>query len=350
MELGSNFNLDLSDLTLREDNIFSYLSEYDHVLYFDSGRSALRHLVKKLGGRYDKVLLPEFICSSVARCFERSRISYYRLREDFSPDIESISAAGPEGSIIYVMHYFGSVQDKNLLSAIRTMADDCGSLIIEDSTHSIFSAKKTIGDFMVASIRKWLPLSGGVLYYDGPYEEKPFYHASVDNEAVKGMVLKDMYLKNLLDCNSLYREIFEKSEEALDRQKDIRAMSDLSKFIASCIGIDDLITKRRENYSYLKERLSERGIKPALELKDGETPLVFPLRLHNRDSLRSYLMEKKIYCAVHWPFYDHLPEMRPFARRNADELLSLPIDQRYDRDHMDYLLKALDDYGGNLKF
>lgn len=350
MELGSNFNLDLSDLNVKEDNIFSYLSDFDHAFYFDSGRSALRHLARKLNGSYRKVLLPEFICSSVADCFERSSISYYRLKDDFSPDIDSISEGDLEGSIFFLMHYFGSVQDQSILSRIREMADNCKAVIIEDTTHSIFSAKKTIGDFMISSIRKWLPLSGGVLYYNGPNEEKFYYPKSSNNEAVKGMALKDMYLKNVLDCNPIYRKIFEKSEEALDRQKDIFFISDLSKFIASCMSIDDLIKKRKENYQYLYEGLLKRGIKPAIELKDGETPLVFPIRLHERDSLRSYLVDKKIYCAVHWPFYEHLSEMRPFARKNAYELLSLPIDQRYDKAHMDYLIQAIDDYGGNLKF
>lgn len=44
MELGSEFNLSLSELTVKGNNIFTFLSEYNNVIYFDSGRSALRHL------------------------------------------------------------------------------------------------------------------------------------------------------------------------------------------------------------------------------------------------------------------------------------------------------------------
>ena len=40
-------------------------------------------------------------------------------------------------------------------------------------------------------------------------------------------------------------------------------------------------------------------------------------------------MEHRIYCAVHWPFDGICGEEREQARKNGDELISLPIDQRY---------------------
>ena len=41
-------------------NIFDYLSDCNNAVYFDSGRSALKHLVSRIG-KESKVLLPEFI-------------------------------------------------------------------------------------------------------------------------------------------------------------------------------------------------------------------------------------------------------------------------------------------------
>ena len=70
MELGSEYNLSLSVLEVKEDNIFNYLSDFSKQFYFDSGRSALKHVALHLGPE-EKVLLPEFICESVSSCFNR---------------------------------------------------------------------------------------------------------------------------------------------------------------------------------------------------------------------------------------------------------------------------------------
>ena len=43
MELGSDFELDVSELNYCNDHIFSYLEPY-HTLYMDSGRSAAKLL------------------------------------------------------------------------------------------------------------------------------------------------------------------------------------------------------------------------------------------------------------------------------------------------------------------
>ena len=100
----------------------------------------------------------------------------------------------------------------------------------------------------------------------------------------------------------------------------------------------------------MAHHLKMSGISPAIELNENDIPLVYILRVHNRDMLRSYLMDRKIFCAVHWPFDNHQSEQRPFAKRNSEELLSLPIDQRYDNAHIMYLVNETKQYGGDLIF
>ena len=72
--------------------------------------------------------------------------------------------------------------------------------------------------------------------------------------------------------------------------------------------------------------------------------MVYPIRIRNRDKLRKYLMYHRIYCAVHWPFDGCQMESRLMAKRNAEELLSLPIDQRYGAKEIDYLCEVLSKY------
>ena len=77
MELGSNFELDLTQSEYKKDNIFNYLNDY-YTVYTDSGRSAIRLLNKAL--KKGTILLPDYICESVLDIFKNDfRICFYRI-------------------------------------------------------------------------------------------------------------------------------------------------------------------------------------------------------------------------------------------------------------------------------
>lgn len=361
MELGSEYHLSLSALNYQEDNIFAYLSGFDQVFWFDSGRSALRHIAAHMKTD-DEILLPAFICESVSGCFPPEKTRYYHLNSDFTVDLDDLKRkTGDRTRLIFVMHYFGAIQPRKVLEETRQLAEQYHCVVVEDTTHSIFSRQSTIGDYMVCSIRKWLPIPrGGVLYYASDSKRvhganplalfPPAFPKSVDNRRVYAMVLKDLFLHEGLDYNADYRRIFAECENLIDEQKDIGMMSDFARFIASCVSIESLQQRRSKNYDQLSAHLALHGIKPAIALSDSDTPLVFPLRVKQRDLFRSYLMNQKIYCAVHWPFDGVQPDERTIAVKNAEELISLPIDQRYDERHISYLAEMVLQYEGDLLF
>ena len=99
--------------------------------------------------------------------YNKSQVTYYKLKEDFSIDLDDIKAKiQGRNTILFIMHYFGSLQKSDILSEVRSLADKNGAIIIEDITHSLFTRSQTIGDYMICSIRKWLPIpGGGSLYY-----------------------------------------------------------------------------------------------------------------------------------------------------------------------------------------
>lgn len=349
MELGGDYNISLTELTVRSGNIFEYLCDCNNAIYFDSGRSALKHLVSRIGKK-SKVLLPEFICESVSNCFDEDLIDFYRINSDFTVDIDDLEKRAAEGAdVIFLMHYFGTVQPAEIIERIDNTAKRNGCIIIEDVTHSIFSKKRTIGDYQICSLRKWMPIpSGGVLYSCNNDTSEVFenieYKKDTNNDRAYGMILKDLFLNDGFDCNTYYRKIFSECEKRLDDSKEITLMSDFTRFALSCFDIDVLRNTRVENYRYLEKALEKIGILPEINLDDGNCPLVLPIRAVNRDSLRSYLIENKVYCAVHWPFDGLLEAKRPFAKNCADSLISLPIDQRYSKDEIGYMISKIRDY------
>lgn len=350
IELGSEFHLSLNTLWTVKDNLFDYLKNYT-VQWYDYGRSALRHIPIKKG---KTILLPEFICESVTACFEKDSLRFYKIDAEFHIDIlDLMNKIDETVGYIYVAHYFGFLQKPDVLTAIRELADRKGITVIEDTTQSLFSDHVPCGRYMTASVRKWMAVPmGGILYTDWggviPDQEQCPYN---NNHAkAYGMILKDMFLKTGYDANSEYRKIFVEAEKEIDAQTDVCRLSDLSRFLIGCVDVNELIRKRKHNAHRLAEGLERIGIRSIRPFEKDECPLVYPIRVKNRDAFRRYLIEHRIYCAVHWPFDGIAPEERENAIDNAGTLISLPIDQRYSDREIDYMLDVIDRYGGESLF
>jgi hypothetical protein len=348
MELGSGFDMDLYELNLSPNGFSQYIGNRNHCL-FDSARSALKTMAHVIGS--GNILLPEYICESVIKCFPVDRIILYKLKQNLQIDADDLfNKINKSTAVVYLMHYFGTLQPENILSLLRTEKDKFGFKIIEDTTHSIFTKTQTIGDYCVASLRKWFPLpNGGVLYASVPlntYDEIP---RNADNTKAYAMMLKQLHLLGRLDCNPEYRALFTACEEKLDNQKEIKRISDFSEFLLNCYDVDDMVKRRAFNLNYLKNILNSLGIMQLCDFAEGDCPFTLPILVPERDAFRSYLMENSIYCAVHWPFDGFAQEQRPLAVSLSGGMLSLPIDQRYGEKEMEYLAEVIGAYKGRLQ-
>ena len=348
IELGSEYNITLSELSVAHNNLFYYLETSKYEL-LDSGRSAIKCIRFPTG----KILLPEFICESVIKCFHRENILFYKIKKNFIIDMEDLkNKINRSVSVIFFAHYFGSCQPECIRKELREIAYKRKILLVEDATQSLFSLRNITGDFLVASVRKWLPVPMGGLICSEKYtfSDLSALKKNQDNERACGMILKDMFLRGKLESNTIYRKIFSECESKLDEQKEVYRISDFAKYIISCNDIKSIVSRRKMNYKALSEGLQKQNIMAAVSLSVDECPLAFTLRVPDRDKFRKYLMEHRIYCAVHWPFDGICGEEREQARKNGDELISLPIDQRYGIEHMEYLIKIIKRYKGELLF
>lgn len=340
MELGSEFNLNFQDLEKKKDNIFQYLKEYN-CIYTDSGRSALR-ILKEVIPKKGKILLPSYICDSVIDCFEDSRISYYNLNYNLEivwQELDSILEQ--EIVAIFIMHYFGKIQNENILNKIKEKCRQYNVLIIEDTTHSIFSRVHTIGDYCICSLRKWFAIpDGGVLYsLNNLPEIRNMGKPNWSLEKIQGMFLKTIYLEKGYSCNLWYRELFAEAEKKLECQKEICGISEMALILLSRYSVSEVIKKRRANYQQLEMKIRDCGILFWNEMP--ECPFVCPVIVENRDELRKYLIEQRIYCAVHWPITKKELTERKVVDYIAKHIISLPIDQRYGTEHIAYLVERI---------
>lgn len=346
MELGSNFELDISKISYCRDSVKQYLKDL-YPIYVDSGRSAIKLLASQI--KKGKILLPSYICKSVVDSFaDKFEIDYYLINEKLQIDIQSLTQKlNQDVAIVYVMHYFGKTQNKDALELILRKKEEKEYLIIEDTTHSFLSGKQTIGDYQICSLRKWFAIpDGGVIYSQNAIETDSIRKANPSAGMVcEAMLLKYLFIHNKVDCNSVYRKIFVDNEEQLDKQKEIYDISDLSDILLEYTSLKAITETRSENWNFLYNTIKNNLIYPVYQEKAADfVPFAYPVFVEDRDRFRKYLIDHKIYCAVHWPI--EIEEQKHYGKTQfmSEHLLSLPIDQRYTLEEMEYMTNIINQY------
>lgn len=343
MELGSEYHLDLHSLQLTDDTIFNYLSNFD-VIFTDSGRNALKLLLSHIN--CTEIFLPNYICDSVIQSIPSNIvIHYYSVDVHFQPDFSILNDSPlSHTSIIYIMNYFGHYLSGEYQEYLRTIKQKYKCIIIEDTTHSLLSSNKALGDYCVCSLRKWFPIpDGGVLYSPTslnflPKEElipKPL------SNKLTAMLLKSLHLQGTLDCNSVYRSIFATEESCLDLQDTIYSISLFSLDLLRYFSISNLQSKRITNGTFVHTYISKNLPNHLVFSQLAPVPFSIPIYCSQRDSLRRFLMDAQIYCAVHWPLDDTPLKCNKTSMYISQKILSLPIDHRYSKEHMTYLINTL---------
>ena len=371
MELGSEFSIDFSEKQVVEHNIFALLSGYN-TFYTDYGRTATallyQYLQRKKGTEQLKVLLPSYSCDTVRKAFPHDAVTYYDLKEEFAIDMESVQKLIETGKfdngIFYITHYFGWLQETAVLETVRSLCDKHQIVIVEDTTHSILGEISTIGDYCISSLRKWFPIPEGSVIYSRatlPEEWNGLKRAKTSRK-IEAMVLKNLFLggaeeyQELVDSseiNQFYRKIYAGEELKAGLKMEQYRISDLSYFLLQCEDIETISNVRKKNYSLLQKKLSEKGIAlyGSKHFGDNQSAVPFTAILQikdktnrTRDGLREYLMSHRVYCAVHWPIQDATQCLGRNVKEWTQHCLSLPIDQRYGEEEMEYLADMVISY------
>ena len=350
MELGSEFELNIAELERVDDTIFNYLSTY-HSIYTSSGRNAAKLLNRLLSG--GRILLPSYICQSVIDVYkEKFTIEYYHVKKSFDIDLEDLhSKLSQDVAVVYLMHYFGKIQNQHILEFLSHMREKYHFLIIEDTTHSIFTCPNTIGDYCICSLRKWFPISdGGVVYSKRELFgiDAKALHQRIAYGKLDAMILKYSQIHRNVKCNDTYREIFQLEEEKLENEQEILGISCMSRMILNCISLKKMTMVRKRNLQYLRDGLDKTNIEIPIDEEYG-VPLALPIYVNNRDDFRSYLIQNQIYCAVHWPVEDKELRNNKALTEMVTHIISLPLDQRYDGEHLDYMLSIIENYSMYVK-
>lgn len=362
MEIGSVLELDDWDMyeyteEKRQFHLpFMYDNKY-YTIFFQSGRNAIeslmKYLIKELG--IEKILLPDYVCETVVDAVVRANMDYenYSINREFEGDLAYIEKKINEGiKCVYIVQYFGKRISNKMLSAINSWKVR-GILVIEDVTMSLFSCNKTavgFGDYIIGSIRKWLPIpDGGFISTRGnmlPDEPEKnciskytYYYSLVQ-------IIKREYINgNLLDkkLKEEYMEYYKKSIDELFSDYNIYPISQMSMSYLKKYNIKEVIEKRIKNYDYLYKKLDDIScVKLKVEREKGFVPFGIVIESTNRDELLNYLIKHNIYCNVHWRLVDKTQNND--SNYLSHNLITIPCDQRYSDKEMDYIATVIRKY------
>lgn len=373
MEIGSIYEIDpksFSDaaaynaagFTLEE--VKKYKKSY--TAFTGSGREAialsLKAIEKNRPGIKKTALLPAYMCDSVFWPFDRAgwNLHFYHIGKNLEPEAESLSAhiENLKPGLFFIHPYYGFDTLKSLRPMLKAWQSQ-GICIMEDVTQSYYLAhEKWDADYVIGSLRKWYPIpDGGFAVSNEPFPEEfcgenkifiqtkldlltkkwSYFHTPGSSEEKKNQ--KTAFMAKNRDM-----------EEWLDHYEKISPLSKESMKILSTLSEKDYRNRRNENYHYLFQQIKNKTKFTPVFAKENsfeavDSPLYFPIYAKKREELQKFLVNRGIYAPVLWPVGKenecHLSETE---QEIYDQILALPIDQRYGLSEMQYIAQALTEY------
>lgn len=284
------------------------------------GRSGLAWILKHI--HCDKLYIPYYICPVVPELLTEKGIKfeYYHVNEFLMP--EKIPSLLENEYFLYV-NYFG-IKD----SACDRLSEQLGSKLILDLTQAFFyDVPSQIKSF--TSARKFFGVPDGCTISGvtvAGISDLPRYNGA--GNAGHLLLRQDGKLPEG------YTE-FVKHESTLG---DMLQISELSENILQRIDCSSVENRRIENFSVLHDALGKIN-----QLKDL-TPcasLCYPLLLENGHEIKKELCENKIFVPTYWPNLDIREKLIATEKNFVDNLICLPMDQRYSSIDMEYIKNKL---------
>lgn len=336
-----------------------YLKKEDNrIVNTLSGRTSIDYIIKDIIEDCDvnSALLPSYCCDSMIKPFAENNIEviFYNIYIDENQNLsfdqnELLNILNDKKiGIILSMDYFG--YNRNFVNNIFSYIGN-DVVKVKDSTHSFFSDfshNNHFLDYEFASLRKWTRFGGLSLCikYNSDWEiERKFKSWEGTVLRKKAADLKYQYINHEKADKKDFLKMFDEAEELLDNDYKLYKASDEDEKAYESLDVEYIKKTRRKNAVFLIENLnSVEGINVIYKtLSESDCPLFVPIIVENdfRDKLKMYLIEKKIYCPVHWPLSRYHKFKNNKSREIYDKELSLICDQRYDLTDMERIVEEI---------
>lgn len=289
-------------------------------LAFSHGRAALSWYIRFYNFR--SVLLCAYTCPSLIEIFNRMgiQIAQFDIGEDETIVSQRYNNLPSPLAIIPALFGGKPIVNQHLFKA---------HLI--DAAQTAFGYLDYPRSTVLSCPRKTTSLSDGAIlrFYDG--RSNWINHLPLATRAIAFKTTARMLWRSGDDDRAVIYNAVAETEWPLEPCR----MSQESLYILERMNVQWHIEKRRKNYNTLSRLL---GI-PHHQV-DG-TPFCYPFLVPNRDKVLKRLHSKRLYANKLWWNATIDKTLYPNAARYADELICLPVDQRYSDSQMRRVAKIV---------
>lgn len=292
---------------------------HDNAIALNCGRNCLAYLFKSRGIK--KLKVPYFICNSIFNVCDREGVEkvYYHIDSSFRPDSDLI--LGPD-EWLYLVNFYGQLSNEEIQSYVKQFGR-----VIVDQANDYFATPLTGVDTFY-TCRKWFGVADGAfLYSDSPLSDEFPQDESYD----RMMFLLGRYERT---ASEFYADYNANNKSFMDQP--IKRMSKLTRNLLHGIDYEFVERRRRENFVFLHENL---GSINHLQLKPAT--FMYPLMIENGAEVRKKLQAEKIYIPTLWPTVFEVADRHSLEYKMAENILPLPIDQRYGIEDMEYICQEV---------
>lgn len=298
---------------------------HQNAIRLNTGRNAFEYILRAKS--YTKVYLPYYTCDVMLEPINKLNLKYdfYPIDSTFNPifDFSLIK----ENDVFVYTNYFGICDGQ-----VKIISKKCKNLIIDNS--QAFYSKPLPGIDTFYSARKFFGVP------DGAY-------LSINKELEDDIKQDYSYdrCEHLLGRIDLGAEKFYgsfKRNESLLKGQPIKLMSKLTQRLLESIDYDEIAKKRQNNFNYLHSVLKkDNKLNIKLDLEKETVPMIYPFLIDNGQELKKKLIENKIFVATYWPNVFGWTDKDSFEYKLTKHLLPLPIDQRYEKNELNIIVKHL---------
>ena len=338
---------------LLPDGYFASFKKYGReITYLRNGREALLYASCNCKpGKEAIILCPAYSCWSMTVPFEFSgwTIVYYRLNDDLTVDEDylKMQLRGCKADAILTMNFYGSAATNAAIAIVKEFNEKI--TVIEDFSHCTFCLDQIFNeqvDYYVSSIRKSIGVSDGAVILSKKPTNKAYIGSSAPDFGqlrlgAQQQKCRYAFTKSLDDKDEFLSEL-KHGEEMIDKLDGVHPISEVSLKQIESINGAEIAFARRENMKHLWGLLNGRvKMIPGLERSFNGAPFSLPILVENRDAAQKQLAQKGVYAPVLWPANEQARKVCKVSAYVADQMLSIPIDQRYNYDDIEDIAKIV---------
>lgn len=347
--IGGDFQIDPSIFGAPDarHSPINRISSMDFLL--DTGRSAIAAAISLAikSKMIKEVWIPYYCCKTMIRPFINAnlKVTFYGLGGRLD---EPIGLPNNLSNCIFLYsHYFG--RRNNVIELYLKNCKTESAIVIEDVVQSCMNINhgKT-GDFVIHSLRKFLPVpDGSILSTRGKYEASFDMQESNEEFVSKAIVAK--FMRFYSGPNTTDHLILKNSAEELLNVSEIREISNFTMMMLPKFDLEVIQNHRLRNYKYLLDAfmngaLRDHHVRPLFSCWDQkDVPLTFPVvtTVEKRTIILEQLKASEIFCPVHWSLDKPKNSFLKADFELSKKIFSIPIDHRVNIKDLNKVINKL---------